>query len=288
MTEVPVLEIGGSHVTAALVDPSSGAVLRTVRGPVPGTAPATTILTAIAGTATRLAAPPAAIWAAAVPGPFDYAEGIGRFRDVGKFDSLDGVDVGAALCRAIAPGPAAIRFVNDAVAFALGEWAFGAARGHARAVAITLGTGVGSAFLRDGRPVTGSPEAPPEGRADLLTIDGRPLEETVSTRAILAAYRAATGGSPGGTVAEVTARAMAGDRAARAVVERAATRLGEALAPWLRRFDASVLVVGGGISAAWQLIAAPLRAAAAPALLLRSTDSETSALRGAALAARVH
>ena len=41
-------------------------------------------------------------------------------------------------------------FVNDAEAFGLGEWRAGAARGRRRAVAITLGTGVGSVFVADG------------------------------------------------------------------------------------------------------------------------------------------
>ena len=58
----------------------------------------------------------------AMPGPFDYDTGIGRFHDVGKFDALNGVDVGAAL-RPRRPGlPPAIAFVNDAAAFAIGEW----------------------------------------------------------------------------------------------------------------------------------------------------------------------
>ncbi|GAA5193501.1 hypothetical protein GCM10023322_55670 [Rugosimonospora acidiphila] len=69
--------------------------------------------------------------------------------------------------------------------------------------------------------------------------------------------------------------------------------LGRTLAPWLRRFEASVLVLGGGISAAWQFVAPPLgqgiRSAdaevAGRVTVVRSPDAETSALRGAALRA---
>ena len=43
-----------------------------------------------------------------------------------------------------------IVFLNDAEAFVLGEWWAGAARGHVPAVGITLGTGLGSAFLDGG------------------------------------------------------------------------------------------------------------------------------------------
>ena len=90
-------------------------------------------------------------WVVAVPGPFDYEQGIGLFRDVGKFDSLYGVDVRHGLLTRIRPAPDTIRFLNDADAFGVGEYAAGAARGHDRAVCITLGTGVGSAFLDRGR-----------------------------------------------------------------------------------------------------------------------------------------
>ena len=278
MTMTPVLEIGGSHVTAAVVDRSSGGVVRRARRAVRAAGTADEILGAIGAAASEVAAEEGALWGVAVPGPFDYPAGIGRFHGVGKFDALDGIDVGAALRDRIDPRPAGFRFLNDAVAFGLGEWRFGGARGHDRAVAITLGTGVGSAFIHDGLPVTCGPTVPPEGRVDLLTIDGRPLEETLSTRAIVAAY-----GSAGATVADVAMRAAGGEARAIRVLESAYVALGHALAPWLTRFDASVLVVGGGMSAAWELIADPLRhSLPAGPVPIRSADTETSALTGAA------
>ena len=41
---------------------------------------------------------------------------------------------------------------NDAVTAALGEYRYGAGRGFGRVLVITLGTGIGAAFLSDGRP----------------------------------------------------------------------------------------------------------------------------------------
>ena len=64
----------------------------------------------------------------------------------------------------------------------------GAAAGRDRAVCVTLGTGVGSSFLHDGRPVTDGPTVPPEGRAHRITVDGLPLEDVVSRRAIRARH----------------------------------------------------------------------------------------------------
>ena len=285
MTVVPVIEIGGSHATAALVDPVGGAVHRIHRGPLTDSADAETLLTSIADVASRIDGPAEVVWGVAIPGPFDYPAGIGRFTNVGKFEALNGIHIGQRLRHLITPHPAALRFLNDAMAFGLGEWHWGAAREHDRVAGITLGTGVGSTFLHAGRAVTTGPDVPPEGRADLLTIAGKPLEDTMSTRALTAAHRRA-GGRPDAGVAEITALAADGDRIARAVVDHACRSLGSALAPWLSRFEATVLVVGGGISAAWPVIEPPLREglASVPGLaLVRSEDTEASALRGAAL-----
>ncbi|MFD3453248.1 ROK family protein [Streptomyces sp. NPDC058691] len=266
--DVPVLEIGGSHVAAALVDPAT----RTVR---PGTrraaplAPhgsAREIVDGVARCAASL--PPAGTtWGVALPGPFDYAAGVARYRGVGKFDALDGVDVGAALRHVLGERMAAVTFVNDAHAFLLGEAAAGAAAGHRRAVGITLGTGVGSAFLADGTCVVSGPDVPPQGRADLLTVDGRPLEETVSTRALVRRF-AATGeeGDVTGVagvksaagVRDVAERARAGSGQARRVLDEAFEALGLALGLWIVRFGASAVVVGGSVAGAWDLIEAPL------------------------------
>ena len=60
--------------------------------------------------------------------------------------------------------------------------------------------------------------------------------------------------------------------------------LGDVLAPYIDAFRPEILVVGGGISAAWPLIEPSLRAGlhndSVP--IVQSADTETSALRGAA------
>ena len=117
--------------------------------------------------------------------------GDGLFRDVGKFDSLYGVDVRRGLMLRLRPSPSAVRFLNDADAFGLASTR--SAPGHDRAVCITLGTGVGSAFLDRGRPVNSGPTVPPDGSIHLVVHDGRPIEETVSRRAIRTAYATSAG-----------------------------------------------------------------------------------------------
>ncbi|HEY3504497.1 MAG TPA: ROK family protein [Actinocatenispora sp.] len=286
---VPVLEIGGTHVTAALVRWADGGPVvvdgnRTTLAP---DGSADEIVDAVARGAAGLTAPPGAVWGVALPGPFDYATGIALYEGVGKFEALYGTDLRAALSARI-PGVGGLRFVNDAEAFALGEWAYGAGRGQARTVAITLGTGIGSTFLRDGVAVRDGTTVPPEGRADLLTHHGRPLEETVSRRAVMAAYARRTGQDE--DVREIAAAARAGEAAAAETLGSAFEQLGVALAPWLRRFAADVVVVGGSMVGSWDLIEPALHAGLGPDLaglpLAAAKRPDDSPLFGAALAAR--
>lgn len=180
MSHIPVLEIGGTHVTAAVIDTGAGLpVPRTVvRRPVAAGAAAGELLDAIAGAADRADVGEGAHWGVAIPGPFDYAAGVGRFRGIGKFESLHGVDVRAELLGRLPANPRGISFINDADAFAVGEYRAGAASGHERAVCITLGTGVGSSFLAAGQPVVEGPDVPPYGRAHRLTVDGLPWKRS--------------------------------------------------------------------------------------------------------------
>ncbi|CDR07518.1 ROK family protein [Streptomyces iranensis] len=332
---MPVLEVGGSHVTGAAVDLDRGRIADGTRRRLPltpGVGPED-FLTALAETAngvlsglsglsgfsglsglsgfsglselsglSGLPAPPAAAlgargirergirdtWGIAVPGPFDYARGIARYHGVGKFAALDGLAVGDLLTPRLNPRPARLRFLNDASAFALGVRHTAHAESR-RLVAVTLGTGVGSAFLDRGTIVEDDPRVPPEGRVDLLTVDGRPLEDTVSTRAMTTHYTARTG-RPVDGLRELTALAADNDATARDVITSALRALGAALAPWLTAFEADTVVFGGSITAAWPLIGPPLTAGLthhdprlARLTLSVADDGEDQALLGAAV-----
>lgn len=197
-------------------------------------------------------------WVVAMPGPFDYPGGIGLFDAVGKFDALNGVSVRDGLAARLGASADSIRFVNDAAAYGIGEWAFGATTRADRQICLTLGTGVGSSFLDRGRIVDDGPHVPPHGWAYLLEFDGRPLEETVSTRAITRALTTRTGRTA--TVKEIAGAAAAGDPDAAAVLDHAMSALGETLAPWLRSFAATRLTVGGSMVRSWPVLAGALTA----------------------------
>ncbi|MBJ7593551.1 MAG: ROK family protein [Candidatus Dormibacteraeota bacterium] len=144
---VGVLEVGGTHLTAALVTQRADQWMPgpARRGVLDASASAEELLQGFAAAMTAVDAPPDAPWAIAIPGPFDYSSGVGLFEDVGKFDSLLNVDVGSRLRAELPHLAGGLTFINDADAFAIGEWLQGVAAGAARCVGITLGTGIGSA-----------------------------------------------------------------------------------------------------------------------------------------------
>lgn len=262
-TRVPVLEIGGTHVTAALVDLGAGSVVSGSihRDALDSSGSADQVVGAILRCGSRLAADLGLPWGVAVPGPFDYQSGVALFEGVGKFEALYGTDLRAALADGLPQQPVSVRFLNDADAFLLGEWRAGAAAGHDRCAGLTLGTGIGSAFLADGALRREGTGVPAEGRVDLLEVAGHRLEDVVSRRAIRTAYRLRTGagsldhdGYEAPDVAEIAARARGGDETARSVLQTAFETLGEVLGPWLVDFRATSLVVGGSMTGSWDLI----------------------------------
>jgi len=245
---IGVIEVGGTHATATLIAPYGWTVhSQTRRVELDSHADATDLLDKIALAADGIEAP---VWGVAMPDPFDYPLGIGRFRDVGKFSALDEVDVRAGLAHRLQLNPAVLSFCNDADAFTLGEWAIGAGHGFNRVVGLTLGTGVGSGWTVDGQ--IADPGNPPGGRIHQVRIDGRPLEETMSRRAIRSAY-GGRAGDHDADVREIAERAADGDQLATEVLQHALDGLGRAIAGPIDRFAADVLVVGGSMAQSWRL-----------------------------------
>lgn len=253
-----VIDVGGSHATAAIVD--TGAPSRVVESVSLALDPALSaeaLLDAFVAPALRLRASPAARWVVAMPGPFDYERGIGVFGAVAKFDALRDIDVRGGMAARLGVSVERIRFVNDAAAYAIGEWAFGAETRVARQVCVTLGTGVGSAFLDRGRIVTHADGVPTDGWVYPLEFEGRPLEDTVSTRAIVAEHTRRTGRSC--TVKQIAAEAAEGQADAVDALDRAMSALGLTLAPWLTSFQADRLTVGGSMVRSWPVLSDALR-----------------------------
>jgi glucokinase len=181
--------------------------------------------------------------ALAFPGPFDFEAGVSQMRH--KLPYLYGVDLRRELALRFGWEPGQVRFLHDSAAFLLGEIGAGAARGMARVVGITLGTGIGSAFAVDGRIVTEGPGVPAGGELWDLPYEGGIIEDSVSTRGIRGGYKRRTGVAP--EVAEIAAAAASDPAAAEAFAEFG-RHLGTALRGALAVFAPEVIVLGGGIS----------------------------------------
>jgi glucokinase len=250
---IGALDIGGTHVTAARVDVASASVEGRLRADLSPDGTRDELLGTILGAAGTL--DDVERVGVAVPGPFDYEHGIFTIRH--KLAALYGVDLRAAL-------GVHTSFVNDADAFLLGEWWAGAARGHERAIGITLGTGLGSAFIAGGELVG--------EELYLHEFRGAPVEDTISARGLLARY-----GDEAVDVEQVAARARDGDERARDAFEEVGAALAEFLAPWVASFEPTCVVVGGSIARAWDLLAPPLEMAAPAA------NVDDAPLLGAAL-----
>lgn len=270
--DVAVLEIGGSHVTAAVVAPGTWDVTEVDRAKLESQKAAEVVVEQLAETARKL--PLANGLAVALPGPFDFATGVAWYRGQGKFDQLYGFNLGAALSSEL--GIDRLLFMNDAEAFAVGEWTAGEVRGVERCVGVTIGTGIGTAFLADGRVVREGATVPPGGELYKTTYGGKPLEDSISARAILRRY-AETIKTEAPGVKEIADQARTGDTAAREVLEACFTDLAAALKPWLASFGATHTVLGGSISGAFDLVTSALDFPASA-----THDTEQSALIGAA------
>ncbi|WP_082601068.1 ROK family protein [Agromyces sp. Root81] len=284
---VPTIELGGTHVAVAVVDTSARAIIDgTYRSrPLNSGSDVHEILENIAAAARGLGSDHAGRWAVAVPGPFDFAAGIARYSDVGKFDSLYGVDVRARLTDALDGEAISFTFVNDADAFALGEYAAGAARGLSRFCCVTLGTGVGSGWVVAGERTDG---AAPGGELHLLEFEGQRIEARMSRRAIRAAFARRTRPTAAvPDVKEIADLARSGDPIAREVLEDAFAYLGRALAGPLARFEAEALIIGGTIARSWDLLEPQLSdGLGRPGLpVIRAELSHEAPMIGAAYAA---
>jgi glucokinase len=282
---VGALDIGGTHVSAGRVDVASTLVdpQSRISEPLPPGGGRAELLGAISQVTRSIVRADVGRLGVAVPGPFDYARGVSEIAH--KLDGLYGVDLRAELHAATAlHDPDAIRFLNDAEAFLLGEWWAGAARGHVRAVGVTLGTGLGSAFIDGGAIVRTGARVPPGGELYGRRFRGDLVEQTISRAALLAGY-----GTPldeGVDVEQIADRAVAGDEKARRVFVDLGLALGQFLTPWLRAFSPSCLVVGGSIARSWALFEGSLRAELEQIPGMRSVSVaeqlEDAALLGAA------
>lgn len=163
---------------------------------------------------------------------------------------------------------------NDANVAALGEMWLGAGKGQKDMIMVTLGTGVGGGVIVDGRPIVGSGGAGGEighfcvnyEEEDTCGCGKRGcLEQYASATGIarLARIRLAKDDAPSKLreceAKDVTAKTVfdalkEGDKVAEEIAEEFGSYLGHAMANLAAVTDPSVIVIGGGVSKAGEII----------------------------------
>ena len=251
-------DIGGSHISTALVDMETGVMLEPSREEqaVNNQASAEEILDSWAAAIGRtMAYAPVDELAGigfAMPGPFDYKNGIALLKNVAKYENLYGINVGEALKKLLnLQAEMPFRYLNDALSFAVGECWTGKASSYKNVVAITLGTGFGSAFLADGVPVIEGANVPEKGYVYHIPYKSGIADDYFSTRWFVNEYEARTGEKCKG-VKEIADRAVNGSEA-QTLFKDFGSNLGLFLSPILKAFGADCLVIGGNITGAFSL-----------------------------------
>lgn len=170
-----------------------------------------------------------------------------------------------------------VRLGNDANMAALGEWKYGAGRGHKDLIYFTVSTGIGGGVISANCLLLGSSGLAAE--VGHVTIDPngpmcgcgqRGHLEAFASGTAIARYVAAEladgvpssmAASPAPSTMEIAAAAREGDALAIAAFNRAGRYLALGVANYLHLFNPSIIIFGGGVSRAGSLIFDPMRAA---------------------------
>ncbi len=183
---------------------------------------------------------------------------------------------------------------NDANAAAIAEHRHGAAAGTQHAVLLTIGTGIGSGIVVDGALVRGALGAAGELGHMVIERDGPRCHGTCPSRGCLEALVSGTAlartglqaarANPAGALAAavasgrelngalVTELAHDGDPDARACLRAAGEALGVGITNIVNILNPEVVVVGGGVLAAGDLLLDPAREMVAVRALSPSRD----------------
>ena len=264
------VDVGGTKVAAGLVD-STGQIIQKARVPMVATADAATGFAAVKGAVEALfaLAPEArtAIKGIGIcsPGPLDPRTGV--VLNPPNVPCWRNFPLGAETERAFG---APTKVDNDANAAGLAEALWGAAAGHSNVFYATLGTGIGTGIIFDGKIYWGRTGSAGEGGHTTIDYKGPKcgcgkrgcVEILCSGPAIALRARAKISASPvatkvlelaGGAVDEVKAEHIgeafhAGDALATEVLEETADLLTVWLGNVVDWFDPEIMVIGGGVA----------------------------------------
>lgn len=171
-------------------------------------------------------------------------------------------------------------FANDASCAALGELYAGAGKGHKNLVAVTLGTGVGSGIVIDGKVFRGANSAGGEIGHTVINVNGEPCncgrngcwERYASATALISQTKVAMQeyadskmwNCAGGKLENVSGRTAfdamrMGDEIAKDVVDKYIYYVAVGVINIINVYQPDVLCIGGGICNEGETLLAPIR-----------------------------
>jgi glucokinase len=184
-----------------------------------------------------------------------------------------------------------VTLAPDAPAALLGECRWGAARGATDVVYVTVSTGIGGGVLADGRLLRGHRGL--AGHIGHMTVTEQPVRcfcgrlgcwEAVASGSALAERArqspelgasaiAALAGDQPPEARHIAAAARQGDRLARHLMAEEARWLAAGMVDLIHLYSPQLIVMGGGLSAAWDLMGEPIRQGVAAAIMPAFGDS---------------
>jgi glucokinase len=226
------------------------------------------------------------------PGPLDHITG--TLKDPPNI-GLQHVPIGPMLQEKLG---VSVKLEHDAKAAALGEFHYGAGRGHKHMVYIVAGTGVGGAMIEDGKLIRGVQNS--AGEIGHISLDRNGMTCNCGSRGCVQTYLAGpylveryrekrkVERGKEKTQSALTGEGIAhlasqGDQAAKEVLREAGEALGLLIANLAVTLDVELYVLGGSVANLGELLLEPARAIA-PKYMLSSLASrvkiESSHLQG--------
>lgn len=236
------IDLGGTKVAVGRVD--DGAVVDLITRSVPATQSMETVLEVITDAISEVMRPGVEAIGCGVPSVVDVRQGI--VREVGNIPSWKAVPL-----KKMFEDRFGIRAAidNDANAFALGEFVFGAGKEAQHLVGITLGTGLGTGVIIDGRLLRGANCG--VGELGKTSRKAMRLEDWCASPYFPREWSATAG--------ELHRRARDGDPEAIEVFSHYGDELATAIMRALYVYDPEIIVLGGSISSAFDLFEESMR-----------------------------
>ncbi len=200
------------------------------------------------------------------PGPFDYVKGMSLMQH--KFKALYGVPLKEKIAEFT---DAEVTFMSDTNAFASGEYDTDLQNQHKNVLAVTIGTGLGMSVISDGKLLKSETGGVKEVVFSVPYEDGI-IEDIVSGRGVAALY------GDGYTAKKVSELARKGDKKAQQAFYIMGTALGKVMLSYVKKYNATAIIVGGQVAKSLDLFADCVKAEAGVEIL--SSKYSDAALRG--------